>query len=155
MIGNYIQVNNNQHFKKLHIATMSPPTAYPLQAEALALVLSTKVAIVIQLQDPQFFSYCHVLVQAISTNILSALGNWEIRPMLATIHVSSFQANRVNHISKSLSVKAHYLARLTTRINSISLAIRCICKHVGLYPGKDILSNLSLNPFTLLSAKCC
>jgi ribonuclease HI len=156
-IGIYIQVDNNQHFKQLHIAAMSPPVGSTLQAGALALVLATKLAVVIQLQEPQFFTDSTILAQAASTNyILSAMSHWEIRPQLATIQASSsFQANRVKHISRSLNVKAHHLARLATRINSTSVAIRCLCQDVGLCPGRDILSDLSLNPFKLLSVKCC
>jgi ribonuclease HI len=156
-IGIYIQVDNNCHFKQLHIAAMSPPAASAHQVEALALVLATKLAVVIQLQEPQFFTDSTILAQAASTNyILSAMIHWEIRPQLATIQASSsFQANRVKHISRSLNVKAHHLARLATRINSTSVAIRCLCQDVGLCPGRDILSDLSLNPFKLLSVKCC
>uniref|UniRef100_A0A8R7U0X4 RNase H type-1 domain-containing protein n=1 Tax=Triticum urartu TaxID=4572 RepID=A0A8R7U0X4_TRIUA len=99
---------------------MSPPAASALQAEALALLLATKLADVIQIQEPQYFTDCQVLAHATSTNnILSTPGHWEIRPQLVTIQSSSsFQANRVNHISGSLNVKAHHLARLATRINS-------------------------------------
>jgi ribonuclease HI len=156
-IGIYIQVDNNQHFKQLHIAAMSPPAASPLQAEALALVLATKLATVIQVQEPKYFTDSAILAQAASTKcILSAPSHWEVRPELATIQASSsFQANRVNHISRSLNVKAHHLARLATRINCTSVAIRCLCQDVGLCPGRDILSDLCMYPFKLLSVKCC
>jgi hypothetical protein len=83
-------VDNNCHFKQLHIAAMSPPAASAHQAEALALVLATKLDVVIQLQEPQFFTDSTILAQAASTNyILSAMSHWEIRPQLATIQASS------------------------------------------------------------------
>ena len=83
-IGIVIQTQGNQHFQQLHIAALSPPAESPLQAEAFGLMLATKLAELLHVQDPFFFTDCLTLENATkATSILQAPGHWIIRPQLA------------------------------------------------------------------------
>lgn len=86
---------------------MSPPASSPLQAEAYALELATKLAEILQLQVTRFYSDYSVLVSAVATgNISTVPGHWMIRPILARIQAnSSFQVNKVAHIDRSFNEK--------------------------------------------------
>jgi hypothetical protein len=127
----------------------------PLQAEAFGLLLATKLAEILQLQGPQFYTDCLVLASAAATDdITMALGHWSIRPILADIQGSnSFHARKILHIKRSSNVKAHHHARLALRIQSRNLMIRCLCPSTGQCPARDI-SVINVAPFTLLSVKC-
>jgi hypothetical protein len=68
-------VENNQHFKKLYVSALSPPTSSPLQAEAFGLVLATKLAEILQ-PEPYFYMDCSILASAAATsNIMSEPGH--------------------------------------------------------------------------------
>jgi hypothetical protein len=82
--------NDNQHCRHLHVAALSPPASSPLQAEAFGLLLATKLAELLRLQEPQFYTDCLVLASAAATeDITKAPGHWSIRPLLAEIQRSN------------------------------------------------------------------
>jgi hypothetical protein len=149
-------MKDNQHLKQLHVSALSPPVSTPLQAETYGLLLATRLADILQIQEPHFYSDCLVLTSAArSQTVFDAPGHWENRPLLAAIQASpSFHCNRITHIDRSNNVKADHQARLALRIHSRSLAVRCLSSEAGQCPGKDILSVSSVTPFTLLSVKC-
>jgi ribonuclease HI len=155
-IGIVIQVDQNQHFKQLHISALSPPASSALQAEAFALLLATMLAEALQLQEPYFFTDSSVLAKAaVASSIFTAPGHWVVRPQIAAIKANpSFQASRISHIHRSANYKAHHQARLAKKIQSRSLAIRCLSSDLEHCPGKNVLSAISVIPFTLLSVKC-
>jgi hypothetical protein len=156
-IGIIIQIQGNQHCQQIHIAALSPPAHSPLQAEAYGLLLASKVADLLHIQEPHFFTDCSVLKSAASTtSILSAPGHWIIRPILADIQkTEAFHPNRISHVNRCFNFKAHHQARLGLRIQASSLAFRCLSSHTGLSTIRDVLSVSSVTPFTLLSVKCC
>jgi hypothetical protein len=155
-IGIFIQMEHGQHCKHLYVSAMSPTASSALQAEAFGLVLATKIADLLNLQEPHFYTDSSILASAAAaTSIVNAPGHWAIRPLLASIQASnSFHANKISHIHRSSNVKAHHQARLATKIKSRTLSIRCLSSDMDHCPGKDILSVSSVNPFTLLSVKC-
>jgi glutathione S-transferase len=114
-----IQVDQNQHFKQLHISTLSPPASSVLQAKAFALHLAM-LAEAIQLQTPYFFTDSYVLAKAAAAvSIFTAPGHWEIRPQIAAIKANpSFQASRIAHIHRSANYKVHHQARLAKKIRA-------------------------------------
>uniref|UniRef100_A0ACD5Y7N7 Uncharacterized protein n=1 Tax=Avena sativa TaxID=4498 RepID=A0ACD5Y7N7_AVESA len=155
-IGITINMQGNQHLKQIHIAALSPPASSPLQAETYGLLLATKLAHLLQVQDPQYFTDCLVLAStARAPSVFAAPGHWENRHLLAEIQASpSFDASRITHVRRCDNVKADHLARLALRIQNRTLAIRCLGSEADSCPARDILSVSSVNPFTLLSVKC-
>lgn len=116
-IGVFIQVQNDDRIHQIHIAAMSPPASSPLQAETFGLMLANRLADILNVQDPHFFTDCSVLaLTAKATNILSAPGPWDNRPLLAQIQNSPFQHSKVAHICRGNNVKAHHLARLALKV---------------------------------------
>jgi hypothetical protein len=155
-IGVFIQVQNNQHIQQLHISAMSPPASSPLQAETFGLMLATRLAEVLNIQDAHFLTDCSVLASAAKeANIFSAPGHWDNRPLLAQIQNShSFQRDKVSHINRGNNFKAHHLAQLASKMHNRPVLFRCLGSVVGLCPVKETLSVTSVWPFTLLSVKC-
>ena len=132
---------------------MSPPASSSLQAETFGLMLATRLAEILNVQDPHFFTDCSMLVSAVKeTDILSAPGPWDNGPLLAQIqNSSSFQHSKVAHIYRESNVKAHHLARLALKVQNRHVLFRCLCFDAGrcsvretlLYPACT-LSRLSL-----------
>jgi hypothetical protein len=135
---------------------MSPPASSPLQAEMFGFLLATKLANILQLQEPRFYTDNSVLASAAAaTNIVPAPGHWMIRPLIVDIQSSdSFQANRISHLPRSSNVTAHHQARFATRLQNRSVTLRCLCLNTGQCPTRDILSIARMNPFMLLFVKC-
>ena len=50
-LGIVITMQGNQHLKQLHVSALSPPASSPLQAETYGLLLATKLAHLLQVQD--------------------------------------------------------------------------------------------------------
>jgi hypothetical protein len=73
---------------------MSPPASSPLQAETFGFLLAIKLANILQLQEPRFYTDNSVLASAAAaTNIVPTPGHWMIRPLIVDIQSSdSFQA---------------------------------------------------------------
>jgi ribonuclease HI len=155
-IGVIIHMQDNQHLQQLHVSALSPPASSPLQAETYGLLLATKLAEILQIQDPYFYTDSLVLASAAaSPTVFKAPGHWENRSHLAAIQASpSFHCKKIAHINRSRNIKADHQARLALRAQNASLAIRCLCPEVGQCPAKDILSVSSVAPFTLVSVKC-
>jgi hypothetical protein len=156
-IGIVIQIQNNQHCQQIHLAALSPAAHSPLQAEAFGLLLAAKVADLLHIEEPQFFTDCSTLEAATkATSVLNAPGHWVIRPILADIQATyAFHPSRVAHITRCFNFKAHHQARLGLRLQSTSLAFRCLSSSKTQCFCRDVLSMASVNPFTLLSVKCC
>ena len=55
-LGFIIHIQDNQHLQELHISAISPPASSPLQAETYGLLLATKLADILQVQDPHFYT---------------------------------------------------------------------------------------------------
>jgi hypothetical protein len=125
-IGIFIQMESNLHCIHLFVSALSPPTSTPLQAEAFGLLLATKLADILQLQGPQFYTDCLVLTSAAaSEDITMASEHWSIRPLLAEIQGNnSFQASRILHLHRSSNVKAHHSAKLALKIQSRNLHVQ-------------------------------
>jgi hypothetical protein len=155
-LGVIIHFKENQHLCQLHVSALSPPASSPLQAEAYGLLLATKLADLLHVQDPRFYTDCSVLASAATaTTVFAAQGHWKIRPQLAAIQAShSIRCNNVSHTHRSRNVKAHHQARLALRIQTVRLAVRCLSSDTGQCPSRDIISVSSVAPFTLLSVKC-
>uniref|UniRef100_A0ACD5WTH1 Uncharacterized protein n=1 Tax=Avena sativa TaxID=4498 RepID=A0ACD5WTH1_AVESA len=135
---------------------MSPPASSPLQAETFSLMLATRLAENLNIQNPHFLTDCSVLATAAKmTNIFSAPGHWDNRPLLAQIQSSpSFQQNNISHINRGNNVKAHHLARLASKLHNRPVMYRCLCSDAEICPIRETLSVTSVLPFTLLSVKC-
>uniref|UniRef100_R7W4Y2 Uncharacterized protein n=1 Tax=Aegilops tauschii TaxID=37682 RepID=R7W4Y2_AEGTA len=148
-IGVFIQVQNNDRIKQIHIAAVSPPASSPLQAETFGLMLATRLADILNVQDPHFFTDCSVLALAAkATNILFAPRPWDNKPLLAQIQNSpSFQHSKVTHIYRESNVKAHHFARLALKVQ---IDLYCFVAWVVVQSGKPflypawLLSRLSL-----------
>jgi ribonuclease HI len=156
-IGVVIYMQANQHCQQVQVSALAPQAFSPLQAEAHAMHLAAKLAGLPHIQDTHFYTDSSVLASAVaSTDIFAAPSHWEVRPLMAQIQLyPAFQRNRVAHIHRSRNVKAHHQARLAMKIQSTSLAIRCLSSGAGQCPGKTILSDVScVLPYTLLSVKC-
>nr|XP_051208314.1 uncharacterized protein LOC127325564 [Lolium perenne] len=155
-IGVFIQFQNNPHVQQLHISAMSPPASSPLQAETFGLLIATRLAEVFNIQDPHFLTDCLVLASAAkATDIFSAPGHWDNRPLLAQIQNSpAFQRRNVSHINRGNNVKAHHLARLASRMQIRPTVYRCLCSDARICQIRETLCVTSVLPFTLLSVKC-
>jgi hypothetical protein len=155
-IGVVIQLQGNQHCQQLHVSALAPLASSPLQAEAYGLHLAAILADLMHIKDPYFYTDSSVLASAASaTDIFLAPGHWEVRPLLAQIQsCPSFQHSRISHIHRSRNVKAHHQARLALKIQSTTVAIRCLSSGVGQCLSRDILNVSSVYPYTLLSVKC-
>lgn len=155
-LGVIIHMHDNQHLRQLHVAALSPPASSPLQAETYGLLLAIRLADLLQIQDPYYYTDNSVLASAAaSPTVFKAPGHWENRPHLAAIQASpSFCCKKIAHINRCKNFKADHQARLALRIQNTSLAIRCLCSEAGQCPGRDILSVSSVDPFTLISVKC-
>uniref|UniRef100_A0ACD5WFD3 Uncharacterized protein n=1 Tax=Avena sativa TaxID=4498 RepID=A0ACD5WFD3_AVESA len=140
-LGIVITMRNNHHLKELHVSALSPPASSPLQAETYGLLLATKLAHLLQVHDPHFYTDCLVLALAArEPSVFAAPGHWENRHLLAEIHTSpSFHTSRITHIRRSNNVKANHLARLALRIQNRSLLIRCLGSEASQCPARDIL----------------
>ena len=149
-------MQGNQHLKQLHVSALSPPASSPLQAETYGLLLATKLAHLLQVQDPHFYTDCLVLASAAAEpSVFAAPGHWGNRHLLAAIHASpSFHTSRITHIKRCNNVKADHLARLALKIQNRSLLIRCLDSEATPCPTRDMLYVSSVTPFTLLSVKC-
>jgi ribonuclease HI len=156
-IGVIIYMQANQHCQQVQVSALAPQAFSPLQTEAHAMHLAAKLAGLLHIQDTHFYTDCSVLASAVaSTDIFAAPSHWEVRPLMAQIQsCPAFQRNRVAHIHRSGNVKAHHQARLAMKIQSTSLAIRCLSSGAGQCPGKTILADVScVLPYTLLFVKC-
>jgi hypothetical protein len=60
-LGVIIHMLDNQHLRQLHVSALSPPASSPLQAETFGLLLATKLADLLQIQDPYFYTDSSVL----------------------------------------------------------------------------------------------
>jgi hypothetical protein len=89
-------VDQNQHFKQLHISTLSPPASSVLQAEAFALHLAM-LAEAIQLQAPYFFTDSYVLAKAAAA--------------------VSIKANQVSKLPGSIISTGVQITKRTTRLD--------------------------------------
>jgi hypothetical protein len=68
---------------------LSPPDSSPLQAETYRLLLATKLAEILEIQDPYFYTDSLVLASAAaSPTVFKAPGHWDNRPHLAAIQTS-------------------------------------------------------------------
>lgn len=156
-IGVIIQLEGNQHCQQIHVSATSPPVSSPLEAEAYGLLLAVKLADTLSIQEPNFYTDCSVLASsAASTSIFKEAGHWSIRPILALIQSSpSFMSSRLNHINRSYNIKAHHQAKLATKLLNRHVALRCISSDTGACIVRSCLTVTSVEPFTLLSVKCC
>jgi hypothetical protein len=134
---------------------MSPPASSPLHAETFGLLLATRLAEILKIQDPHFLTDFSVVALATKAPyIFSALGPWDNRPLLVEIQNSpSFQRSNVSHINRGNNVKAHHLARLASKLHGKPVVYCCLCSDAGLYTIRETLSLTSVLPFTLLSVK--
>jgi hypothetical protein len=135
---------------------MSPADSCPLQAETFGLMLAMRLAEILKIQDLHFLTDYSVLASAAkATNIFSAPGHWDNRPLLAHIQKSpSFQRNKIFHINRQSNVKAYHLAWLALKMHNTPVLYRCLCSDAGLCPIREILFATSVLPFKLLSVKC-
>jgi hypothetical protein len=68
-------MEHNLHYKHVYISAMSP-----LQAETFGFLLAIKLANILQLQEPRFYTDNSVLASAAAaTNIVPAPGHWMIQ----------------------------------------------------------------------------
>ena len=151
-LGVIVSMPNNEHLQQLHVSALSPPTSSPLQAETYGFLLATRLADILQVQDPRIHTDCSLLASAArSTTMFAAPGSWENKPLIAAIQASpSCDCNKITHISKSSNTKPDHQARLALRIQNRTLAIRYLCTQAGQCPIKEILFVSSVAPFTLL-----
>ena len=107
-----ITMQDNLHLQQLHVSALSPPVSSALQAETYGLLLATKLADLLQVQNPHFYTDCSVLASATrSSTVFAAPGCWENIPLLAEIPAScSFNCNKITHISGSKNVKVDHQA---------------------------------------------
>jgi hypothetical protein len=143
-IGVIIQLDGNQHCRQIHVAAMSPLVSSPLQAEAYGLLLATKLADSLRIQQPHFYTDCSVLASAAaSTSIFKESGHWNIRPIIASIQASSsFKGNKVTHINRCYNIKAHHQAKLATKISNRQVALRCLSSDTGPCSGTVSISQV-------------
>lgn len=128
-LGIVIVAQNDQHFKELHISAKSQEASTPLQAEAFALHLAVKVAEVLNIQEPKFYTDNSTLVQATKAESIFDAGTpWIIRPTIANIRASQvFRSQNIEHISRCYNIKAHHQARLASRIQAGCTSLyRCL-----------------------------
>jgi hypothetical protein len=158
-LGICINLEGNQKCSQLLISTVSPPVSSALQAEAFGLLLAVKLADLLRLEQVTFFTDNATLAKvAADHNVQDAPGHWEIRPHLAHVfNNSSFNSDRIFHISRSLNVKADHCAKLALKIQNRTFLFRCLASSQENAPCSfsDVFSNQSVAMCTLLSVKCC
>jgi hypothetical protein len=90
-------------------------------------------------------------------NVIFSDAAWRVESHRATGKTGIgvvIQHSRISHIHRSRNVKAHHQARLALKIQSTTVAIRCLSSGVGQCLSRDILNVSSVYPYTLLSVKC-
>ena len=100
-----------------------------IQAEAFGIMLATKMAEMLQLQQITLLTDNATLASTLAANrLILAPGHWTIRPQLAYITTSSsFDATRIYHINRSYNFRAHHQARLALKIRNSLFRFSCLC----------------------------
>ena len=83
-IGIFMQIDN-QHARHIYVSAKSPLVSSALQAEAYGLLLSHKLADLLHIQDPTFYSDASVLVTIAREANITQVRPWNIRPLIAVI----------------------------------------------------------------------
>jgi ribonuclease HI len=157
-LGIIIQLEGAHQCTRLLISAVSPPAISALQAEVFGLLLAANLVHHLQLQQVTFFTDCAILAKAAaSRNIIEDPGHWQIRPQLATLFSRpSFRKQKIFHIPRCMNFKAHFQAKLATRIQDKPFSIRCISTQESApCTFKDVISHFSDALCTLTSVKCC
>jgi hypothetical protein len=81
-MGVFIQVQYNQHIQQLHVSAVSPSASSPLQAETFGLMLATRLAEILKIQDPHFTDCSMLASAAKAIDIFSSPGHWDNRPLI-------------------------------------------------------------------------
>jgi hypothetical protein len=73
---------------------------------------------------------CAILAKAAATrNIIEDPGHWQIRPQLAAFFSSpSFPQQIIFHVPRCTNFKAHFQAKLATRMQDKPFSIRCLSR---------------------------
>jgi hypothetical protein len=141
------------------ISAISPPATSALRAETFGLLLAANLVHHLQLQNVTFFTDCAILAKAAATrNIIENPGHWQIRPQLATLFTaSSFHGGKIFHVPRCMNFKAHFQAKLATRIKDKPFCIRCISstEENTTCSYKDVILDFSDALCTITSVKCC
>jgi ribonuclease HI len=158
-LGIYIQVEGAHHCARLLISAISPPATSALQAEAFGLLLAANLVHHLQLQQVTFFTDCAILAKAATTrNIIEDPGHWQIRPQLAALFSSpSFHQQKIFHVPRGTNFKAHFQAKLATRMHDKPFYMRCLSSSQENVACtlRDVISDFSDALCTLTSVKYC
>jgi hypothetical protein len=158
-LGIFIQLEGAHHCTRLLISAISPPATSALQAETFGLLLAANLVHHLQLQNVTFFTDYAILAKAAATrNIIENPGHWQIRPQLATLFTaSSFHGGKIFHVPRCMNFKAHFQAKLATRIKDKPFCIRCISstEENTTCSYKDVILDFSDALCTITSVKCC
>jgi hypothetical protein len=89
----------NPKFGYIPVFCENPVSA--LHAEAFPLQLAVAVDLILQIQQPSYFTDCATQAKAVTANnIFYAPGHWQIRPQLDFLCFRFFQANKLPSGSK-------------------------------------------------------
>jgi hypothetical protein len=158
-IGIFIQNTGLTHTNNIFISATSPHVSSALQAEAFGVQLAVTIAELLCSEQPIFLTDNKTLsVAAAANDPVRAPGHWQIAPQLAAIFtMSAFNPSRIHHTNRQHNFKAHHQAKLALRLLSKDVIFRCLCnsQQPGICPVRSALSESAVQPFKLVSVKCC
>ena len=151
-LGIFIQFPGDRQCKHLCISAISPPATSAIQAEAFGIMLATKMAEMLQLQQITLLTDNATLASTLAANrLILAPGHWTIRPQLAYITTSSsFDATRIYHINRSYNFRAHHQARLALKIRNSLFRFSCLCSGNATCLNADLAALTSVLQCTIV-----
>jgi hypothetical protein len=120
-MGVFIQVEYNQHIQQLHVSALSPSASSPLQAETFGLMLATRLAEILKIQDPHFTD-CSMLALAASGRHRRRRRNFTL-PILGQQKGNAHNYSPTLHLSTEASMALKSLASLHTSASARILRI--------------------------------
>jgi hypothetical protein len=156
-LGIYIKLGGDRSCSELSISAISPPTTSAIQAEAFSLMLASRIAETLHIQQATFLTDCATLATAASSqNMLRVPGHWSIRPQLAQIASSTaFDSSMIYHINRGYNFRAHHQAKLALKIQNTSFSYRCLDSGTDTCLNADIAAVSCIMQCKIVHVRCC
>jgi hypothetical protein len=156
-LGIFMQICGDRTCSQICISAISPPASSAIQAEAFGLLLASQLVELLHIQQPTYLTDNATLATAAAAQDLHlAPGHWTIRPQLAHMAaISSFDASKVFHISRSNNFRAHHHARLALKLQNRPFSFRCLRTDNRACLNAGVTSMSCVSQCTLVFVRCC
>lgn len=156
-IGIFIQFAGDRQCSKLCISAISPPVTSVIQAEAFSMMLASRIAELLHLQQVTFLTDNMTLATALAANKpIITPGHWTIRSQLAYIAASSaFDATRVYHVNRNYNFRAHHQASLALKVQNSLPRFKCLDTNKSSCLNADVAELSTVLQCTVVHVRCC